>query len=120
MQDPAFKVQLFRFVDVFPMLRHAARDSRNPWRYLKQPGVTMPPGVDWAEGRRVAKGLLAAAVSTASRRWPATSSPARMPPRPCRGSRRLWDNGIGFSVDLLGEACVSRREAGSISAATSI
>ena len=46
MKDPAFKVQLFRFVDVFPMLR----DSRQVHEYLteclSEPGVRLPGWMD--------------------------------------------------------------------------
>ena len=46
MKDPAFKVQLFRFIDVFPMLHTPALVHAYLTDYLSQPGVTLPPGMD--------------------------------------------------------------------------
>ena len=43
MKDPAFKVQLLRFIDVFPMLRTPEQVHEYLWEYLSQPGVTLPP-----------------------------------------------------------------------------
>ena len=48
MNDPAFKVQLFRFVDVFPMLRQAHQVHEYLTEYLGQPGVTLPPWMEMA------------------------------------------------------------------------
>ena len=48
MQDEAFKVQLFRFVDAFPMLRTPEQIHDHLVDYLSQPGVTPPPGMDLA------------------------------------------------------------------------
>ena len=46
MKDPAFKLQLFRFIDVFPMLHTPAMVHDYLTDYLSQPGVTLPPGMD--------------------------------------------------------------------------
>src|SRR5690349_16249877 len=43
--DPAFKVQLFRFVDVFPTLRTPEQVHEFLVDYLSQPGVTVPPAL---------------------------------------------------------------------------
>ena len=48
MKDPAFKVQLFRFIDVFPMLRTPALVHDYLTDYLSQPGVTFRPA--WTSG----------------------------------------------------------------------
>src|SRR6476620_1776472 len=44
-KDPAFKVQLFRFVDVFPMLKTPEQIHEYLTDYLSQPGVTVPAGM---------------------------------------------------------------------------
>ena len=41
MQDPGFKVQLFRFVDVLPMLPGSGLIHQHLLEYLNQPGVTI-------------------------------------------------------------------------------
>jgi RHH-type proline utilization regulon transcriptional repressor/proline dehydrogenase/delta 1-pyrroline-5-carboxylate dehydrogenase len=112
MRDQAFKVQLFRFVDAFPMLKSSDAIHEHLVDYLTQPGVKLPPGMDF--GLKVgglAKGLAAATISKqirgmAEKFIAGTDAASALP-----NLRELWKNGIAFSVDLLGEACVSDSEA---------
>ena len=58
MKDEAFKVQLFRFVDAFPMLRTPEQVHSHLVDYLSQPGVTPPPGFELGvKAGGLAKGL---------------------------------------------------------------
>ncbi len=112
MKDPAFKVQLFRFVDCFPMLRSSRQVHEVLVEYLTQPGVVRPPWMDWGlKAGHYAKGLFAAAVgkqiTAMAGNFIAGTDAASALPR----LRGLWDEGSAFSVDLLGEACVSDEEA---------
>ena len=43
LKDEAFKVQLFRFVDVFPRLNTPASVHEHLMDYLTQPEVKLPP-----------------------------------------------------------------------------
>src|SRR5207248_4912320 len=111
MNDPAFKTQLFRFVDVMPVLRTPEAIHRHLVEYLTQPGVTPPPMLraGLAAGGLL-KGTLAKTVtsqveSMANRFVAGTDAASAIPTL-----RKLWDSGIAFSVDLLGEACVSDAE----------
>ena len=112
MKDPEFKVQLFRFVDVFPMLTTPEQVHEHLVDYLSQPGVTLPPGMDLGlRAGGIAKGIMAKTISSqiksmASKFIAGTDASSAQP-----RLRKLWDNSIGFSVDLLGEACVSEAEA---------
>jgi len=112
MRDEAFKVQLFRFVDAFPTLRTSEAVHDHLVDYLTQPGVTLPPGLDLGmKAGGVAKGLLSATVSSqiksmASKFIAGVDAADALP-----GLHKLWSKGIAFSVDLLGEACVSDAEA---------
>ena len=45
MQDEAFKIQLFRFVDTFPMLVTPQQVHEHLVDYLSQPDVKLPPGL---------------------------------------------------------------------------
>ncbi|MBN2021584.1 MAG: proline dehydrogenase family protein [Pirellulales bacterium] len=112
MKDPAFKVQLFRFVDAFPMLRSSEAVYDCLVDYLGQPGVSLPPGMDLGlKAGGIAKGLLAKTISNRITALAgnfiagvdATSTLPRL--------AKLWNDGSAFSVDLLGEACLSRQEA---------
>ncbi|MFN0012600.1 MAG: proline dehydrogenase family protein [Phycisphaerales bacterium] len=112
MKDQAFKVQLFRFVDAFPVL-HTADDTYDHLEdYLSQPGVTVPGVISAAmTAGKFAKGM---AVSTISRQITGmaqkfiagTDAASALPML-----KDLWSSGIAFSVDLLGEACLSDHEA---------
>ncbi|GIK18049.1 MAG: aldehyde dehydrogenase family protein [Leptolyngbya sp. PLA2] len=112
MRDRDFKVQLFRFVDAFPMLRTPDAVHDHLVDYLSQPGVKLPPGMDLGlRAGGVAKGLLTSTVSSqikgmASKFIAGADAASALP-----GLRDLWKEGIAFSVDLLGEACVSDAEA---------
>ena len=60
MADERLKVELFRFVDVFPTLRSAAEIDRHLREYFEQPGLQTP---------RVLRMGLAASRQRWSRRW---------------------------------------------------
>ncbi len=112
MKDQAFKVQLFRFVDAFPTLTTPDMVHEHLTDYLTQPGVTLPPGFDLGlRAGGLAKGLLTSTVSgqikgMAEKFIAGTDAKSALPQL-----KKLWDDGIAFSVDLLGEACVSDEEA---------
>ncbi len=112
MKDPAFKIQLFRFIDVFPMLNSPRMVHDYLLDYLSQPGVTLPPGMELGlKAGGLAKGLLAKTIagritSMASNFIAGTDAAAALPTL-----QNIWKQGGAFSVDLLGEACVSHSEA---------
>ena len=64
MKDPSFRTQLFRFIDVFPMLRSPEQIHDYLSDYLSQPGVTLPMGLDLGmQAGRLAKGLVAKTIT---------------------------------------------------------
>ncbi|MFK7960980.1 MAG: proline dehydrogenase family protein [Phycisphaerales bacterium] len=113
MKDEAFKVQLFRFVDCFPRLTTPEQVHDHLVDYLQQPGVTLPPFL--------ATGLKAGGLLKGTMTRQVTSQIERMASNFIAGTdaasaapllEKLWrKRGIAFSVDLLGEACVSEAEA---------
>ena len=112
MKDEAFKVQLFRFVDCFPTLKDSDAVYEHLTDYLSQPGVTPPPFVATAlKAGFVAKGLVSKTMSgqitsMAQKFIAGTDAKDALP-----ALQKIWDSGLCFSVDLLGEACVSDEEA---------
>ncbi|MFO0860771.1 MAG: proline dehydrogenase family protein [Phycisphaerales bacterium] len=112
MKDPEFKVQMFRFVDTFPMLRSADSVHDHLTDYLSQPGVSVPPVIGAAlKAGALLKGAAAATIGKqiegmASKFIAGTDAASAL-----AGLRKMWDQGIAFSVDLLGETCVSDMEA---------
>jgi len=112
MQDEEFKVQLFRFVDAFPVLTTPEMVHDHLVDYLTQPGVKLPAGMDVGlKMGGIAKGLttktIAGQITGMAGKFIAGTDAASALP----GLKKLWDQGIAFSVDLLGEACVSDAEA---------
>ena len=112
MKDRDFKVQLFRFVDAFPMLTTPDAVFEHLVDYMSQPGVTPPPG--FALGMKAggaAKTIFANQTAKqikgmAARFIAGTDAKSALPTLD-----KLWRSGVAFSVDLLGEACVSDEEA---------
>ncbi|MHC5114299.1 MAG: proline dehydrogenase family protein [Planctomycetota bacterium] len=112
MKDEAFKVQLFRFVDAFPRLKTPQQVHEHFVDFMNQPGVTLPPG--FGVGMK-AGGLLKGAMTRTL-----TGKITGMAEKFIAGRdgqealpvlKKLWSKGVAFSVDLLGEASVSAREA---------
>ncbi len=112
MKDHEFKVQLFRFVDAFPTLTTPEMVHDHLVDYLTQPGVNAPPGMDLGlRAGGVAKSMMTSTISKqitgmAQRFIAGTDAASAIP-----GLEKLWKGGYAFSVDLLGEACVSSAEA---------
>ncbi len=112
MRDPAFKTQLFRFVDVYPMLRTPEQVREYLRDYLAQPGVNPPRGMylglaamgHWqsALARTVESQVRGMAQRFIAGRDAASALPTL---------HERWQQGMAFSIDLLGEACVSEQEA---------
>jgi len=112
MHDEHFKVQLFRFVDVLASLRRGAdivqhldeyfADMRNGYAPLIRTGVRAAKIVPFISGQ-----LLRWNVSGMARQFIAGRNPEDV----MKTLRKRRAQGIGFTVDLLGEAVVSEQEA---------
>ena len=109
MAHPAFKTQLFRFVDVFPALDGRRRRRPPPRRVLRRrrgPAAARPRrrrGRPRAV-RQGARGARSPAATSCA--WPSSSSSARPPTEAVEGLHRLWRAGSAATVDLLGEKTV--------------
>ncbi|MBX3354773.1 MAG: proline dehydrogenase family protein [Phycisphaeraceae bacterium] len=112
MKDQAFKVQLFRFVDAFPMLRTPEQIHDHLVDSMSQPGVNPPPGFDLGlKAGGLLKGIAARTISSqitgmAGKFIAGTDAASALPKL-----KAIRKDGLAFSVDLLGEACVSDEEA---------
>src|SRR5438552_14196128 len=112
MRDEHFKVQLFRFVDVLASLQRSGdivqhldeyfAQGRNGFGPLIRTGVRLARVLPWVSGQ-----LLRWNVSGMARQFIAGRNPEDV--MKTLGKRRA--QGIGFTVDLLGEAVVSEQEA---------
>src|SRR5437016_206384 len=112
MRDEHFKVQMFRFVDVLASLRRGSdivqhldeyfADMRNGFAPLIRTGVSLARIVPIISGK-----FLRWNVSGMARQFIA----GRNPDEVMKTLRKKRRQGIGFTVDLLGEAVVSEEEA---------
>jgi RHH-type transcriptional regulator, proline utilization regulon repressor / proline dehydrogenase / delta 1-pyrroline-5-carboxylate dehydrogenase len=112
MRDEHFKVQLFRFVDVLASLHRGTdivqhldeyfADMRNGYAPLIRTGVRAARIVPFLSGQ-----LLRWNVSGMARQFIAGRNPEDV----MKTLRKRRKQGIGFTVDLLGEAVVSENEA---------
>jgi len=112
MRDEHFKTQLFRFVDVLPMLKSSAEVSRHLKEYLGDEQVELSPtlrlglkaagGASWLFGAGVKS-----QVTGMARQFMLGDDPKEI----AATLRKHHDQGIAFTVDILGEAVVSEAEA---------
>ena len=112
MRDEHFKVQMFRFVDVLASLRRGREivrhldeyfeDMRNGYAPVIRTGVRLAKIVPWISGQ-----VLRWNVSGMARQFIAGKNPRDV----VKTLRKRRGEGIGFTVDLLGEAVVSEQEA---------
>ncbi len=114
LKDPAFKLQLFRFIDVLPTLRDDAQVIRLVDEYFgERAGAALP--LRWGL-RAISATRLGAALGAKSLR----RQIEQMARTFVTGTtiidalpvlERLWKSGRASSVDLLGEATLSETEA---------
>lgn len=112
MKDETFKVQLFRFVDVLPTLQSSGEIARHLKEYLDNDAVNLNPALRAGlKASSFAGGLLGGGIK---------SQVAGMARMFMLGSdekeivgilKKLCEQGAAFTVDVLGEAVVSEREA---------
>ncbi|WP_404784887.1 L-glutamate gamma-semialdehyde dehydrogenase [Altericista sp. CCNU0014] len=115
MSNPGLRVQLFRLIDVLPTLSSKAEIARHLQEYLAVPGVELPSTLkqllnfaapDSLPGQ-VAATTFTAAVSALAHRYIAGESL----PQVLKTIEKLNRNGMAFTVDMLGEAVITEKEA---------
>src|SRR5438477_2194141 len=112
MRDEHFKVQMFRFVDVLASLNRGGeivrhldeyfRDMRNGYAPAIRTGVQLAKIAPWISGQ-----VLRWNVSGMARQFIAGKNSRDV----VKTLRKRYRQRIGFTVDLLGEAVVSEKEA---------
>jgi RHH-type proline utilization regulon transcriptional repressor/proline dehydrogenase/delta 1-pyrroline-5-carboxylate dehydrogenase len=112
MRDERFKTQLFRFVDVLPTLNSSAEISRHLKEYLDNDQVNLAPALRAAlKATTLAGGLFGGGIKSQvtgmARMFMIGSEEKEI----VAALRKLHEQGIAFTVDILGEAVVSELEA---------
>lgn len=115
MHDETLKVQMFRFIDVLPLLKTGDQVARHLQEYFLNHKEIFPIAVQWGLDVATQSTAAARAVALAVRR-----NATRMAQRFIAGStpaealiaiRKLRRQNLAFTLDLLGEATLSEEEA---------
>ncbi|MBE8163234.1 MAG: bifunctional proline dehydrogenase/L-glutamate gamma-semialdehyde dehydrogenase [Bdellovibrionaceae bacterium] len=111
MQKPEFKTKMFRFVDVFPYLKTGEEIIKHLKEYFEEEGK-LPPLFQWGLGvGKLAPNILAAGLNknmTSMSKMFITGSTSEDVLKYLNKARQ---SSLGFTIDLLGEATLSKEEA---------
>jgi RHH-type proline utilization regulon transcriptional repressor/proline dehydrogenase/delta 1-pyrroline-5-carboxylate dehydrogenase len=115
MRDERVKAQLFRFVDVLPVLATPLSVNEHLREYLGPVRHRLPAAMEWLVGHLPHDGMLgngvAAAAKLAARRMARHFIAASDLPQAIAAVRQLRQRSLAFTLDLLGEAVLSGAEA---------
>jgi RHH-type proline utilization regulon transcriptional repressor/proline dehydrogenase/delta 1-pyrroline-5-carboxylate dehydrogenase len=114
MRDEAFKVQLFRFVDVLPSLKTDEAVVRLLDEYfadLENAPMMLRQGMGWLPGKGILPYMAARAARTTVEALAAQFIAGTDPENALGSLERLNREGMAFSLDLLGEEVLSEVEA---------
>lgn len=112
MKDPAFKTQLFRFVDVLPSLQSSTEIVRHLQEYLGDKAVELNPALKAGlAASSFAPGLVAAPVKAQIVDMAGQFVAGRTGEDLIKQIRKNTKLGLATTIDLLGEAVVHEGEA---------
>ena len=112
MKDPAFKAQLFRFVDVLPTLKSSAEIVRHLQEYLGDKAVELNPAMKAGlAASSFAPALVAGPVKANVVSMAAQFVAGETPDDLVKQFRKNTKLGLATTIDLLGETVVSEAEA---------
>ena len=118
MKDEEFKVEMFRFVDVFPTLRDHVQLAEHIQEYFCQPDQDFPASFQWGLSKvkpdgwiaKKASGQIKKQIVGMAEKFIAGTDAAEA----IDTLEAMWvDDELAFTLDLLGEATVSEAEANS-------
>ncbi len=115
MADESVKVQMFRFVDVLPMLRSHESVTRHLQEYFDEVKTHLPLaarlGLDVSTPNSLLGKALALNARTNARKMAERFIAGESVEEVLLSVSKLRKQGLAFTLDLLGEAVVSEREA---------
>ncbi len=115
MKDEAFKVEMFRFVDVFPTLKDHVQVAEHLQEYFCRPGQDFPSSFQWGLSKvkpdswvaKKAAGQIEKQITGMASKFIAGTDAGEAVDQ----LGQMWEAGLCFTLDLLGEATVSEKEA---------
>jgi RHH-type proline utilization regulon transcriptional repressor/proline dehydrogenase/delta 1-pyrroline-5-carboxylate dehydrogenase len=116
MRNENFKVQLFRFVDALPYLTTAESLSRHIEEYFAKQDHDIPAALKWGAkgaglGGKITGKMLAKAIQTNIESMAQQFIIGDNTKKALKVLTKLRQNNFAFTVDILGEATVSKEEA---------
>jgi RHH-type proline utilization regulon transcriptional repressor/proline dehydrogenase/delta 1-pyrroline-5-carboxylate dehydrogenase len=113
MKDPAFKVELFRFVDVFSVLKTPDQVAQHLKEYFLREGLNLPAPIALSIkalgtgiGARLGGGTIDSQITEMARRFIVGENNEQA----IKVFEGLRAENVGFTLDLLGEAAISEAE----------
>lgn len=114
MKNEHFKTQMFRFVDVLPYLNSGSEVARHLKEYFAESGDELPSVFNFGLGLgSLAPSFMAGAVKKNVTQMAKMFITGETPDEALGVLKKARKNKIAFTVDLLGEACLSEAEAAS-------
>ncbi len=112
MKNEHFKTQMFRFVDVLPYLNSGSEVARHLKEYFAEGGEDLPSIFNIGAGiGSLAPGLMAGAVRKNVTQMAKMFIVGENPKEALPVLTKSRAKGLGFTVDILGEATLSEKEA---------
>ncbi|MCB0343757.1 MAG: proline dehydrogenase family protein [Bdellovibrionales bacterium] len=114
MEDEDFKISLFRFVDVLPALRSSAEVVRHAQEYFESAQHRIPGLLKWGmnvDPQSITSKVAAQFIRSQVRSMAEQFILGETPKSALKPLRKIRKDGLAFTVDLVGEACVSEHEA---------
>ncbi|MGD8253140.1 MAG: L-glutamate gamma-semialdehyde dehydrogenase [Syntrophobacterales bacterium] len=116
MRNENFKIQLFRFVDVLPYLTTAESLSRHIEEYFAKQDLDIPAALKWGAkgaglGGRITGKMLGRTIRTNIESMAQQFIIGDNTKEALKVLTKLRKNNFAFTVDILGEATVSKAEA---------
>ena len=115
MSDESVKVQMFRFVDALPMLRTHQQVTQHLLEYFEDVNERLPSAarlmLDYSAANTVLGRALALNARSNARRMAERFIAGHTSAEVLQSISKLRQQGFAFTLDLLGEAVVSEREA---------
>ena len=115
MGDERLKVEMLRFVDVYPTLRDRSEVARHLREYFARQGVATPKALRWGVNLAAQRSPVAPLANAVIRRQMKGFAQRFIVGRDAADAtgalRDLRREGMGFTLDVLGEGSVSEAEA---------
>lgn len=114
MKDPEFRIDMFRFIDVLPMLKTSNQVSEHIKSYLLKDHRDLPlllKAALKAASESFAKGIAARAIKKNVEEMATCFIVGKQVDQALINLHQLYQQGFAFTADLLGEATLTTKEA---------